>query len=153
MDLQAAIKHSMQTEKNAMLFYQEGAKLMKNPDARRLFELLAREEREHAGWFFQVYKGDEVPDFDVFIDHPADSDSSWITAQEKELMSSLDERSALELAMQKELELEKELKEMVAKINDPEVKAVYEENVKGTHNHFVLIESDYARLMGESGRF
>ena len=35
-----------------------------------------------------------------------------------------------------------------AKIEDPAVAAVFEANAKSTHNHYVIIESEYARLMG-----
>ena len=55
-DVQEAIKRSIQTEKNAMNFYQLGAQRMKNSDARKVFETLAREEREHAGHFYRFYK-------------------------------------------------------------------------------------------------
>ncbi len=37
---------------------------------------------------------------------------------------------------------------MAAKIEDPEVRAVFEENAQSTHNHYLLIESEFARLMG-----
>jgi ferritin-like metal-binding protein YciE len=54
----------------------------------------------------------------------------------------------MELAMEKELLLEKHLRAMAEKIDDPDVKAVFESNAKSTHNHYVLIESEYARIMG-----
>ena len=53
-DVQDAIKRSIQTEKNAMNFYQLGARQMENQEACKTFELLAREEREHAGHFFRI---------------------------------------------------------------------------------------------------
>ena len=37
---------------------------------------------------------------------------------------------------------------MAEKAENQEIKAVYEANAKSTHNHYVLIESEYARLMG-----
>ena len=63
-DVQEAIKRSIQTEKNAMNFYQLGSQQMKNQAARKTFELLAREEREHAGQFFKIYKGSDIPSLD-----------------------------------------------------------------------------------------
>jgi hypothetical protein len=36
---------------------------------------------------------------------------------------------------------------MAGRMTDPEVKAVYELNVRETHNHYLLIESEYARIM------
>ena len=38
--------------------------------------------------------------------------------------------------------------ETAAKISDAAVKAVFELNAKETHNHYLMIESEYARLMG-----
>ena len=40
---------------------------MKNEEARKTFELLAKEEREHAEWFWKIYPGDDIPDFDAFM--------------------------------------------------------------------------------------
>ena len=67
-DLREAVRRSIQTEKNAMDFYARGAAGMKNADARKVFELLAREEREHAHWFHNVYSGDDIPDIEAKIE-------------------------------------------------------------------------------------
>jgi rubrerythrin len=58
------------------------------------------------------------------------------------------EKKALELALEREKNLEEALLENSTTINDPEVRAVFEMNARETHNHYLLIESDYARLMG-----
>ncbi|MBE0500539.1 MAG: ferritin family protein [Desulfuromonadales bacterium] len=141
-----AIKRSMLTEKSAMDFYDSCASLMKNTAARKTFELLAREEREHAESFFQIYDGDDLDSFDEFM--LTKGDSEWLSELEKLALPNMDERKAMELAMEKEQQLEKHLRAMAAKIDDADVKAVYEANAKSTHNHYVMIESEYARLMG-----
>jgi rubrerythrin len=147
-DVQEAIKRSIQTEKNAMDFYRLGASRMKNDQARKTFELLAGEEREHAAWFYQVYQGGDIPDFDTFMATGAIKTSDWLTDLEKILLPDFNERKAMELAMEKELKLEKSLREMAAKISDDKVRKVFEANAESTHNHYLLIESEYARLMG-----
>jgi rubrerythrin len=147
-DVQEAIKRSIQTEKNAMDFYHRGAGRMGRPEARKTFELLAGEEREHAAWFYRVYQGSDIPDFDAFMVADPMKDSDWLTDLERILMSDFDERKAMELAMEKELKLEKSLREMAAKIGDEKVRKVFEANAESTHNHYLLIESEYARLMG-----
>ena len=48
-DLKEAIRRSIQTEKNAMDFYTRGAAMMKNPEAKKVFELLAHGVQEHTG--------------------------------------------------------------------------------------------------------
>jgi rubrerythrin len=147
-DIQEAIKRSIQTEKNSMNFYQLGAQKMKNPDARRTFELLASEEREHATQFYKIYKGSDIPSFNMFMDAAPDNESSWVSTIARLITADFSEQKALELAMEREKNLEEVLLETAAKIDVPEIKAVYELNAKETHHHYELIESEYARLMG-----
>lgn len=147
-DVQEAVRRSIQTEKNAMNFYQLGARQMQNADARKTFELLAREEREHAGQFHRIYTGSDIPSLEAFLDSPFDNESSWVASITRLVGSDFTEQKALELAMEREKNLEEALLETAAKISDAAVKAVFELNAKETHNHFLLIESEYARLMG-----
>jgi rubrerythrin len=147
-DVQEAIKQAIQTEKNAMNFYELGAKQMKDQDAKRLFEQLAKEEREHAAHFFKAYTGSELGPFDAFMATPPQNESVWISSIQKVIGADFTEQKALEIAMEKETNLEKALRETAAKMTDPSVKEVFELNAKETHNHFLTIESEYARIMG-----
>jgi len=147
-NIQEAIKRSIQTEKNAMNFYQLGAQKMNNPDARRTFEMLAKEEREHASQFYKIYQGNDIPSLDAFLNSPPDNESSWVSTIARLITDDFSEQKALELAMEREKNLEEVLLETASKIDVPEVKAVYELNAKETNHHFQLIESEYARLMG-----
>jgi rubrerythrin len=147
-DVQNALKRSVQTEKNAMNYYQIAAKHMKDEGAIKTFELLAREEREHAKHFFDSYTGDDMPSFEEFINAPPENESDWLSDLEKAIASGLDERKAMELALEKEKKLEESLRYMATKVEDPAVAAIFEANAKSTHNHYVIIESEYARLMG-----
>lgn len=146
--VQEAVKRSIQTEKNAMDFYRLGARKMQNPDAIRVFELLASEERDHAGTFYKVYTGTDIPSLEAFLDQAPQSESDWLLSLNRLLGTDFNEQKALELAMDKETQLEEALNRMVAQISDPAVKAVFALNARETHNHFVLIESEYARVMG-----
>jgi rubrerythrin len=148
LDVQEAIRRSLQTEKNAMLFYQYGAKQFTNAGAKKTFELLAREEREHAGHFHRIYPGTDIPSLDDFLAVPADEESSWIAAAHKVCGSEFTEQKALEVAMKKEKQLEEALRELAGRMDDPGVRAVYELNVRETHNHYLLIEAEYGRIMG-----
>lgn len=147
-NVQEAIKRSIQTEKNAMNFYQLGARQMKDPDARRMFDTLAREEREHAGHFYKIYRGGDIPSLEAFLDNPADNESSWISSLSGLIVADFSEQKALELAMDKETKLEEALLDTAAKIDDSEVRAVFELNAQETHNHYLLIEAEYSRIMG-----
>jgi rubrerythrin len=131
-----------------MNFYQLGAERMSDADARRTFELLGKEEREHAAHFYKIYQGDDIPSLDAFLDSPPDNESSWIATLSRLISSDFNEQKALELAMDREKNLEEALLETASKIDNIEIKAVYELNAKETHHHYQLIESEYARLMG-----
>jgi rubrerythrin len=147
-NFQDAVKRSIQTEKNAMDFYLIGAKGMKDTDARSTFELLAKEEREHASQFFKIYKGGDIPSLDAFLDSAPDNESNWVSTIARLISADFTEQKALELAMEREQNLEVALLETASKIDVPEIKAVYELNAKETHHHYEMIESEYARLMG-----
>jgi rubrerythrin len=146
--VQDAVKRSLQTEKNAMDFYAIAARKMNDAEARRVFELLAREERGHAGTFYKVYTGGDIPSLDAFLDQPPRHESDWLSALDRIVGAEFNEQKALELAMGKEQQLEEVLVKLSERIHDPAVKAVFELNIKETHNHYLMIESEYARIMG-----
>lgn len=145
--IQEAIKSSLQTEKNAMNFYRMAASHMQRPQAKKLFELLASEERAHARHFYDLYKGNDLPPFDEYMDQSLKEDQDYLLQQEKVLLADLRIRKAMELAMEKEQSLEKELRAIVEKIADEEVRRIYLDNAESTRRHFLMIESEYAHLM------
>jgi len=147
-DLKEAVRRAIQTEKNAMDFYLRGAGMMKNAEAKKVFELLAREEREHAEWFHNVYPGDDIANLQDFLSAGADQESDWMKELNQVNTAGFDERKAMELAMEKEKKLAEHLRTMAAKIDNPDVRKVFEQNATSTDHHFQIIESEYARLMG-----
>jgi rubrerythrin len=147
-DVQDAIKRSIQTEKNAMNFYRMASRHMKREDARRLFELLADEEKEHARQFFDIYRRKDLPDFETYIASENKLEKDWLSFQEKALLADLRVQKAMEMAMIKEQKLEKQLRDLAQNIKNPEVRKVFEANAKSTNHHYQLIESEYAHLMG-----
>ncbi|NVO00736.1 MAG: ferritin family protein [Geobacteraceae bacterium] len=146
-DIQEAIRRSLETEKNAMLFYQYGARQFKDAAAKKTFELLSREEREHAGHFYRIYKGGDIPSLDAFLDSAPENEASWIASSKKLCGEDMTEKMAMEIAMDKEKQLEKALSDVAVRMTDPEVRAVYDLNVKETHNHYLVIEAEYSRIM------
>ncbi|WP_136513607.1 ferritin-like domain-containing protein [Geomonas edaphica] len=146
-DMQDALKQAIQTEKNAMNFYQIGAQQMKDKEAKRLFEQLAREEKEHAAQFFKAYKGSELGSFEEFITAPPQNEALWVNSIQKVIGPDFTEQKALEYAMEKETQLEKALRETAAKITDSSIKEIFLWNANETHNHFLTIEAEYARIM------
>ena len=106
-DVQKAIKDSIQTEKDAMDFYKYGAERMMEDKARQTFEILAREEYQHAESFYRIYPGDDIPSFQEFMSAPPNTESDWWKGLQNLLMQDFDERKALELAIEQEDALEK----------------------------------------------
>ena len=149
-DLQKAIKQAMQTEKDAMDYYKYGAEKMHNEHARKSFEILANEEKQHAHMFFSIYKGDDVPDFEAFIAAAPDTNSCWWKALQSTLLGDFDERKAIELAIDQEAQLEKELCAMAETIEDEEIKQVYLANARSTHHHYELCMEERDALFGAS---
>lgn len=147
-DLAKAVRDSIKTEKYAMDFYRLAAQHAQKKEVRRVFELLAAEEMEHAHSFFAIYEGTEIDDIEAFLKRPPEADSSWSKALAKMIAEpGFDERRALELAMEREEELERQLRKLSERIAEPEVKDIYLKNAEWTRNHYLLIESEYARLM------
>lgn len=147
MNVQSAIRNSLQTEKDAMDFYLLCAKQMTDPKARKFFELLAREEREHAEHFFKLYEGEDIADFQEFMEMPPDHESEWLQMFRK-VRSDFSEAKAMKLALDKEKLLEKIHLKAAAQVEDPEIKGIYELNARETHNHYEQIEAEYMRVMG-----
>lgn len=147
-DLKDAVRRAMQTEKNAMDFYLRGAEMMKNTEAKKVFELLAREESEHAEWFYNVYPGDDIADIKEFLAAGTEKDSEWMAELDELKAEDFNERKAMELAMAKEKALAAHLRALAEKIDNPEIRAVFEQNATSTDHHYQIIESEYARLMG-----
>ena len=149
-DVQKTIKDSIQTEKDAMDFYKYGAERMAEDKARQTFEILAREEYQHAESFFRIYSGDDIPSFQEFMSAPPNTESGWWKNLQSLLVQDFDKRKALELAIEQEDALEKSLREMAASIDDPDVARVFLANATSTHNHLELVEEDYKAMFGMS---
>jgi len=149
-DLKKAIKHAIQTEKDAMDFYTFAAKKTVDERAHNTFIILGNEERQHALTFYQAYPGDDLPEFDSMMTAAPDTDSSWWKALQRAMLNDFDERLALELAIEQEDALEKELRDMAAQIDDEHIKAVYLANASSTHHHKEVVEEDYRAMLGQS---
>lgn len=147
-NLQEALKLAIQTEKNVMDFYLKAAQITENDRAKKVFKTLANEEREHVGHFFHLYTGKEFGTLEEFMARPAKADSAMLVQLTKELDSKVNERKAMEIALKEEEDLAKNLALTAAGIVDPGVRAVFERMAKETRDHFAIIESEYAHLMG-----
>ena len=147
-NMQNALKFAIQTEKNVMDLYKHAAKIITNPRGKKVFEQLAAEEAEHVGHLFKVYSGNEHGSLADFLVSKPQVDLKTIRDLDEALAKNSHERKAMELALNHEEELAKSLHQTAKNIVDPAVRGVFERLAKETENHFALIESEYAHLMG-----
>lgn len=143
-----AIKQAIQTEKDVMDFYLRAATLTNNERGKKMFAQLAKEEREHASHFFDIYTGSDLGSFEDFISQPPSSGHAMLKQLDKALDENVQERKAMELALQEEEDLARNLRKTAANIVDPAVRAVFERMARETEDHFAIIESEYAHMMG-----
>lgn len=148
LDVQQAIRAAMQTEKDAMDFYRLAAKKIADPVARARFVLLAREERQHAYSFFTIYRGDDPRSFEEFLAEPPNTASEWWAALRKLESEGFTEQAAFRLALERERALEASLRETAAKIDQPEIRAIYLANASSTNNHGRCIARECAEKYG-----
>lgn len=146
-NMQNALRFAIQTEKNVMDLYKHAASVSADPRAKQVFEMLAGEEKEHVGHLFAVYSGKEFGSLEQFIASPPHVDLAAIHHLDQALAENVQERRAMELALNHEQDLAKSLRLTASHIVDPGVRAVFDRLAKETDNHFALIESEYARLM------
>jgi len=147
-NMQEAIKMAIQTEKNVMDFYIRAAEITENERAKKIFETLAREEREHASNFFNIYDGKDLGSFAEFMATEPSFDTTILHNLEKALDKDVHERRAMEFALQEEEDLAQHLEMTAGKIVDPGVRAVFEKMALETRHHYAIIESEYAHMMG-----
>jgi len=148
-NLKNALLKAIQTEKNAMDFYLMGASKIYDEKAKATFELLGREERQHALSFYNACTF-ERPAFEDLMSAAPDPESSWFKALQKAMLGEFDERLALEMAIEQEDLLAKELKMVAQTIDDPAIKQVYLTNAASTHHHLEMVEADYRAMLGMS---
>lgn len=146
--MQQAIREAIQTEKDVMDFYTQAAEITANERAKKVFTTLAKEEREHAGNFFHIYTGTDLGSFDEFMARPPRDASAMLHQLKKALDEKVHERRAMEIALAEEQDLARNLRATAGRIVDPGVKSIFEKMARETEDHYQIIESEYAHLMG-----
>ncbi len=148
LELKQALGKMLQAELDAMHFYQQASKYIKDKGASYHFNLLAQEELEHARAFYAVYPGDDLPDFDTLVINS--SSQQALDTIDPQLLGRLNERTALQLAMKLEEAVANSLKRMLIEVTSPAARAVIEENIASTLGHYELVKEDYQRLFDRS---
>jgi rubrerythrin len=146
--LQEALKLAIKAEKDSMDFYLKAASASVNERAKKVFSLLADEERQHLSSFFEHYKGSEFGDLASYVASPPDKTSANYAALKKAVDRDTHEQEALEIALREEKYLIDKYTRFASDMVDPLVRGIFERVTRETRRHYELIESEYAQLMG-----
>jgi rubrerythrin len=146
--VQEALKLAIQAEKDSMDFYRRAASVTTNERAKKVFDLLANEEVGHLKAFFDHYKGTEFGDLKTFLATPPDLQNAVYVELEKAITAETHEQKALEISLAEEKACIVQYTLLAKEMVDPLVKSIFERVVKETEQHYALIESEYAHIMG-----
>ena len=145
---QEAIKIAAQSEKELMCFYRRAAEKTSQLAGKKVFEQLAEDEKEHVHHFFRAYRGSDIGSIDDFLNAPCQWSEAMIKEIDGLVGAQVKDRRAMEIAMQKEQQLEQRLRNTASRIVDPGARIIFDQMAKETRHHYEIIESEYARLMG-----
>jgi len=147
-ELKQTLLKMLHAELDAMHYYQQASRFIKDHAAIYHFNLLAQEELEHARTFYSVYPAGDLPEFEELVK----VSNKNLTADniDWQLMGRLNERSALQLAMKMEEEVANNLRQMLEGISSPAARTIIEENIDSTLGHLELIKEDYQRIFETS---
>lgn len=148
-ELKQALRKMLQVELEAMQYYQQASRHMKDEGAIYHFNLLAQEELEHARTFHGVYPDSNLSSIDDLIQSLPEQ-QSILSIIDQELMARLTEQHALQLAMKLEQAVADSLQLMLQSVRSPAARAAIEQNIESTLGHLELISQDYRRLFGET---
>jgi len=145
---QEALKLAVETEKGLICYYRRAAEIVSDDGAKKVFTRLAKDKEEHAGQFFNHYQGRDLGTLEEFLNRPCTLNADALKELKGLTNARVKDRRAREIAMEKELQLEKTLRNTGKQIINPVVRIIFEQMAKETRQHYEIIESEYARTMG-----
>lgn len=141
-DYRNSIQQMINIELRAMTFYQHAACLLEDPEARFDFEMLADEELEHARIFYELYPDREIPPFETLV-----SQAQALRQPELERqMAGLNQQQALQVALDMELKVESDLRQLLEQFPGERARTVIRKNLDSTSCHAQLIAEDLRRF-------
>jgi len=148
-ELKLALGKMLQVELEAMQYYQQASKFVKDEGASYHFNLLAQEELEHARTFHAVFPDDNLPPLEEMV-RSLPAEKLLLSIIDQELMARLTEQHALQMAMKLENAVAEKLQQLLNNVQSPAARAAIEKNIESTLGHLQLITEDYERLFGAS---
>ena len=146
-ELKQALRKMLQVELEAMQYYQQASRFIKDEGASYHFNLLAQEELEHARTFHAVYPDNDLPPLEDLV-RALPANKLFLSIIDQELMTRLTEQHALQLAMKLEKAVADKLRQLLDNVSSPAGRIAIEKNIESTLGHLDLISQDYDRLFG-----
>jgi len=146
--VQEAIRLAIESKKNLHDFYQNAAGTITNLSGQRVFQRLADEVRGNLGRFYHLYLGQDLPDFERFMEIPPQSESAMLHELNREIQPDIHDRKAREIALREEADIEQVLRLTAARVIDPVAREVLVQAADEVCQHMQIIESEYAHTMG-----
>lgn len=148
-----ALRIAIATERNGLEFYVRGARLVRNPRARRAFENLAAEEKEHLATLEARYEQLRAEDPDIesyptFLYFKGASDGLFAEGAEK-LEQVVDDREALRIGIRCERASHRFFKRYGEHFEDSEGKRIFMEFASEEREHLQRLIGEYRALVGQ----
>lgn len=140
------IRQMVDTELEAMNYYQHIARILEDADAKFHFEMLADEELEHARDFYQLFPEIDLPTFDQI----ANLARQRFKKDKLPRLTHFDQFTALEYAYNLEREVEENLQQVLQQTSDRVARQIIRKNIESTDGHAQLIELELMRLTGKA---
>ena len=151
-----ALRIAIATERSGLDFYARGAELVRNDRARRVFESLAAEEKEHLATLEARYERLRAEDPDIesyptFLYFKGASDGLFADGAEK-LRQVVDDREALRIGIRCERASHRFFKRYGGHFEDSEGKRIFMEFAAEEREHLRLLIAAYRALIGRDRR-
>jgi len=142
----------METE--AIDFYDEAAKKTKHPVGKKMFTIIAEDEKRHLDMISQIIKGLDMSEKDV---SPLKNVKSVFENLKSELMKkvkvSTDEMEAFQIAMKMEQEGVTFYKKALSTATKPKEKALLERLIQEEEEHYTVFSNSYQFLANTGSWF
>ena len=151
-----ALRIAIATERSGLDFYARGAELVRNERARKVFESLAAEEKEHLATLEARYEQLRAEDPDIesyptFLYFKGASDGLFADGAEK-LRQVVDDREALKIGIRCERASHRFFKRYGGHFEDSEGKRIFMEFAAEEREHLRLLIAEYRALVGRNRR-
>jgi len=144
--LRCALKEAIQHEKDARDFYLLAAEKSVNAIPKLTFQMLAGDERDHAFSFYQAYHWPDIEPFDDLLAAPINPESVWSQKLQQLQLSGFNEAAALSFAIERERDIDQQLRGLAQKIEDPLIRDIYLTNANMTEEHLRQLKDDLTAI-------